>query len=214
MGILIKSEHLRRYKDIAKLLLKHGFFGLAREMGLETLIDRQQTPEVRATQQGEELARDLEKMGPTFVKLGQLLSTRPDILPVEYTTALERLQSDVAGFPYEQVREIVESEFGMPLDGVFLEFDPRPLAAASIGQVHRATLHDGASVAVKLQRPGISDHIMADLELLEDIAEFLQQNSEIGEIYHVREVFREFETNLLQELGNRSAGGPNQGGSR
>jgi predicted unusual protein kinase regulating ubiquinone biosynthesis (AarF/ABC1/UbiB family) len=200
MGILIKDEHLRRYKDIAKLLVKYGSYDLLRRIGLEGVLDPDWSPTVRAAQQGRELANDLEGMGPTFVKLGQVLSTRPDILPTEYAQALERLQSDVESFDYDQVKAIVESELGKPIEDAFAEFSAVPLAAASIGQVHRARLHGGREVAVKVQRPGIHGEMMADLEVLEQVAEFIDKHTELGDIYKVGEVFQEFRASLMQEL--------------
>ncbi len=200
MGIIIKTEHLRRYSDIAGLMVKYGFYDLARKTGLDEVLDSKEDAPARATLQGEELSRDLERMGPTFVKLGQFLSTRPDILPIEYIQALERLQTSVASFPYEQVVNIVESELGMTLAQAFSHFDPEPLAAASIGQVHRAVTHDDKPVAVKIQRPGIEEGVNADLEVLGDIARFLQNHTETGELYGVHDLFLEFRDSLLREL--------------
>ena len=200
MGILIKTEHLRRYRDIARLMAKYGFYDLARKTGLDEVLDSKEDAPARATLQGEELSQDLERMGPTFVKLGQFLSTRPDILPGEYIQALERLQTSVASFPYEQVVNILETELGITVAQAYSHFDPEPLAAASIGQVHRAVMHDGMEVAVKVQRPGIREGVNADLEVLGDIAWFLQNYTETGELYGVHDLFLEFRDSLLREL--------------
>ena len=200
MGILVKTEHLRRYRDIAQLMVKYGYYDLARKTGLDEVLDKKEDAPARAALQGEELSRDLERMGPTFVKLGQFLSTRPDILPVEYIQALERLQTEVESFPFQQAAEIVETELGMNLTAAFAEFDPEPLAAASIGQVHRATLYDGRPVAVKVQRPGVRDEVKADLEVIGDIARFLQSYTDTGELYGTHDLFLEFRDSLLREL--------------
>jgi ubiquinone biosynthesis protein len=203
MRIFIKSEHLKRYRDIAGLLVKYGFYDLVRKIGLDDVLEKREGRVSRAALQGAELANDLEEMGPTFVKLGQFLSTRPDVLPPEYIKALERLQSKVESFPYEQVEHIVQSELGMEISTAFASFSAEPLAAASIGQVHRAVMHDGRSVAVKVQRPGIKAHMTADLEVIGEIARFLGNHTELGELYGVTDVFEEFRTSLLRELDYR-----------
>lgn len=200
MGILMKSEHLKRYRDVAGLLVKYGFYDAVRKIGLDEVLESREGVESRAVRQGQELANDLEEMGPTFVKLGQFLSTRPDILAPEYIAALERLQSKVGSFPYEQVKDIVESELTQKIVEAFAEFEPVPLAAASIGQVHQAAMHDGTQVAVKVQRPGIRDQMNADLEVLGQIAEFLQNYTELGELYGISDIFQEFRHSLLREL--------------
>src|SRR6185436_17129138 len=109
------------------------------------------------------LPDDLEKMSPTFVKLGQLLSTRSDLLPPVYTEALARLQDKVEPFPFEEVERIVESELGVRISKAFAEFETRPIAAASLGQVHRARMRDGRPVAVKVQRPNIRNQVLEEL---------------------------------------------------
>jgi predicted unusual protein kinase regulating ubiquinone biosynthesis (AarF/ABC1/UbiB family) len=203
MRIFIKSEHLKRYRDIAGLLVKYGFYDVVRKIGLDEVLEKREGRVSRAALQGAELANDLEEMGPTFVKLGQFLSTRPDVLPPEYIDALERLQSKVESFPYEQVEHIVQSELGMEMSTAFASFTAEPLAAASIGQVHRAVMHDGRSVAVKVQRPGIKAHMIADLEVIGEIARFLGNRTELGELYGVGDIFEEFRTSLLRELDYR-----------
>src|SRR5690606_28666428 len=115
---------------------------------------------------GEAFAHDLEAMGPTYIKLGQLLSTRFDLLPPAYTKALARLQDDVAPFDFDQVRELVEEELGGRLEDLYDQFDPEPLAAASLGQVHAATLRNGRPVVVKVQRPTAREVVRGDMETL------------------------------------------------
>jgi ubiquinone biosynthesis protein len=204
MGISLKPQHLKRYKDIALLLIKHGRADLLVNSGLqETLgpepIDKTLPPNPRA----EELARDLEKMGPTFIKLGQLLSTRADFLPPTYIQALTRLQDNIDPFPFEEVDAIVSHELGVRISKAFAEFDRKPIAAASLGQVHRAWLRDGRAVAVKVQRPGIREIIAEDLDALEDIAEFLDKHTEWGKRYHFVEMLDELRRSLWRELDYR-----------
>ncbi|HEX6739015.1 MAG TPA: AarF/UbiB family protein [Vicinamibacteria bacterium] len=151
----------------------------------------------------EQLAADIEALGPTFIKLGQVLSTRADLVPAPYLEALARLQDDVEPFPFAQVEEIVATELGLRLSKAFAEFDPRPLAAASLGQVHRAALRDGRAVAVKVQRPEIRAGIMADLEVLSEIAAFAERHTEWGQRYAVTETLQLFRKTLLAELDYR-----------
>src|SRR5687768_15245671 len=145
--MLPKPQHLKRYKDIAWLLVKHGRSDLVRAAGIEGVLgdESAQLPEVVA--EAKSLADDLEQLGPTFVKLGQLLSTRPDLLPPAYLTALARLQDKVEPFPFTEVERIVAEELGVRISKAFAEFEPTPLAAASLGQVHRAQLRSGRRVA-------------------------------------------------------------------
>jgi ubiquinone biosynthesis protein len=148
----------------------------------------------------QELADDLKNMGPTFVKLGQLLSTRPDLIPEAYMDALTELQDDVDSIPFEQVREIVEEEIGQRLSRAFQSFDEQPLASASIGQVHRAVMKNGRLVAVKIRRPGIKKNIIEELDELRRIAELAVKHFAAAHRYSVDEILEEFRFMLLQEL--------------
>src|ERR1700678_2987472 len=144
MGISLKPEHLKRYKDISWLLIKYGNSDLIKKAGLEeTLTREKQTANNGKPANAEELAVDLEKLGPTFIKLGQLLSTRPDFLPPAYLTALSRLQDKCTEFPFADVEKIVLNELGVRLSKAFSDFDPKPVAAASLGQIHHAIMRDG-----------------------------------------------------------------------
>lgn len=203
MGISLKPERLRRLKDIARLLWKYGRSDLVNKAGLGDALgaDDHTPPEVVA--EATELAADLERLGPAFIKLGQLLSTRPDMLPAPYILALSRLQDRVVPVPYEQIVVTVESELGRPLDAAFATFDPVPLAAASLGQVHYAVMHDGMAVAVKVQRPGVREQIAEDIEALRDVATFVDRHTEWGRRYGVVHTLEEFERSLLSELDYR-----------
>jgi predicted unusual protein kinase regulating ubiquinone biosynthesis (AarF/ABC1/UbiB family) len=142
-------------------------------------------------------------MGPTYVKLGQLLSTRVDLLPQAYTEALTRLQDDVAPFPFEQVCETVEAELGAPLRSVFSEFDEEPIAAASLAQVHRARTRNGRDVVVKVQRPDVRETVRGDMEVLGKLAEKVDQHTELGRRYGLTDLLAQFRHSLAGELDYR-----------
>ena len=202
MKLSLKSHHLKRYKDIALLFLKYGTSDLAKEFANEdTAADEKKLPAAKHDQPApEELADDLEKMGPTFIKFGQLLSSRPDLLPEPYLKALARLQDKVKPFPYEHVEEIIASELGIRMSKAFSFFEQKHLAAASLGQVHRAALRDGRPVVVKVQRPEIRKQIAEDFEVLEEIAAFFDEHTDIGRRYRFGKILAEFKSSILQEL--------------
>jgi ubiquinone biosynthesis protein len=203
MGLSLKPQHLKRYKDVAVLLMKYGRSDLVKAAGLDPTLD-DDSPAASATDPAaSELADDLERMGPTFIKLGQLLSTRPDILPLPYLQALTRLQDRVEPFSFAEVEGIVISELGVRLSKAFSEFEAKPLAAASLGQVHRAAMRDGRPVAVKVQRPDIRERVMEDLDALEEIAEFLDAHTAMGRRYGLVQILDEFRRSLLRELDYR-----------
>lgn len=148
----------------------------------------------------EELKEDLKAMGATYVKLGQLLSTRPDLLPLPYTQALADLQDDVEEIPYEEVEKIFREETGQRISKAFENFDPQPIGSASIGQVHKATLLSGKKVAVKIQRPNIRKRFVEDLDTLLDLAGKAEKISETARNYAVKDVIEELRYVLLKEL--------------
>jgi predicted unusual protein kinase regulating ubiquinone biosynthesis (AarF/ABC1/UbiB family) len=204
MGISLKTEHLKRYKDIAWLFMKYGRSDLVKQAGLdETLKDDDGPIAETGTAKAEDLATDLEKMGPTFIKLAQLLSTRADLLPPPYLEALARLQDNVEPFSYEEVEQIVSDELGVRISKAFTEFEQTPMAAASLGQVHAATMRDGRSVVVKVQRPGIREIIVKDLDVLADIAAFMDKHTESGKRYEFQGILTELRKSLLRELDYR-----------
>ena len=198
---LFKTEQLKRYKDIIALLIKYGRSDLVREAGLSTpAIRRESLALIGKEPQPEELASDLENLGTTFIKLGQLLSTRGDLLPEPYLDALARLQDKVEPFSFEEVDAIVSSELGIRISKAFAEFDPEPLAAASLAQVHRARMRDGRAVVVKVQRPGVREQIVNDLEALEEVASFIDAHTEIGKRYEFVNMLEDLRRSLLREI--------------
>lgn len=201
MKISLKPQHLRRYKEIARLLFKYANRETVGSLGLEeALVDAEPAGRPHVSTKPEDLAKDLEAMGPTFIKLGQILSTRPDLLPDPYLKALARLQDQVQPFPYEEVERIVQSELGVRISKAFTEFDPNPIAAASLAQVHRARLRDSREVVVKVQRPEVRKQIAEDFEVLDEIVSFLDQHTQFGKRYQLARIFDEFRRTLIQEL--------------
>lgn len=197
----LSPNHLKRYKQISLLFWKYGRSDLVKQMGIDEGID---PAEFKSTN-GEaappdQLADDLEAMGPTYVKLGQILSGRPDLLPETYLKSLARLQDKVKPFPYAEVEEIVTTELGVRISKAFATFDPEPMAAASLGQVHSATLRDGRPVVVKVQRPNIRQQIAEDFEVLAQIAEFLDAHTKMGRRFRLGHVLEEFRITIQQEL--------------
>ncbi len=203
VGISLRPERLKRYKDIARLLLKYGGSDIVRRAGLEEAIEGSAPDDPGEKARAEELTRDLERLGPTFIKLGQVLATRHDLLPQEYVEALSRLQDHVEPFPFEQAEHVIATELGVRISKVFSRLDPTPVASASLGQVHHAVLRDGREVAVKVQRPGIRPRVEKDLDALDDIAEFLDEHTETGRAYGFTETMREFRKTLYRELDYR-----------
>ncbi len=198
----LSTIHLKRYKEIAQLLWKYGRSDLAQQMAADG--DAIDAKEIKPASPGdaspEHLADDLEAMGPTFVKLGQVLAGRPDLLPAPYLKALARLQDHVKPFPYEDVEQIVMAELGVRISKAFSAFDPEPIAAASLGQVHAAALRDGRSVVVKVQRPDIRKQIAEDFEVLEQVAGFFDAHTDVGRRHRFLSVLEEFRQTIHQEL--------------
>ena len=204
--------HLKRYSQIASLLWKYGRSDLAQKMtaedgfGVEEIPPADDQPRAdgaaRAAGQAlpEQLADDLEAMGPTYVKLGQVLAGRPDLLPDAYLKALARLQDKVKPFSYAEVEQVVMAELGVRISKAFSRFDTEPMAAASLGQVHRAALRDGRPVVVKVQRPNIRQQIADDFEVLEQIAGFLDRHTAFGRRHRFLAILQEFRLTIQQEL--------------
>jgi len=196
----LSSSHLKRYQQIASLLWKYGRSDLVQRMSNDNGFQIDDYKKSPGDVTPEQLVDELEAMGPTYVKLGQVLAGRPDLLPTSYTKALARLQDHVKPFPYEEVEKIVVSELGVRISKGFSRFDHEPLAAASLGQVHTAALRDGREVVVKVQRPEIRQQIAEDFEVLADIAALLDSHTEVGRRYQFTEVIEEFKNSIQQEL--------------
>jgi predicted unusual protein kinase regulating ubiquinone biosynthesis (AarF/ABC1/UbiB family) len=201
MSVSLRPQHAARYKDIARLLVKYGRSDLVKEAGLDDVADYSENGDIPP--KAEELTDDLERMGPTYIKLAQLLSTRADLIPPPYARALSRLQDSVEPFSFAEVERIVTEELGVRLSRAFSSFDSEPLASASLGQVHRAVLRDGRPVVVKVQRPGIKERITEDMEALAELAEFADKRSEAGRKYGFGELLEQFRRSLNGELDYR-----------
>jgi ubiquinone biosynthesis protein len=191
-----------RYAALVRLLVRHGRSDLVSGAGLDPYVTDSDVP-TGDVDRAESFATDLEAMGPTYIKLGQLLSTRFDLLPPAYTTALGRLQDEVEPFPYTQVAELVAEELGSDIRHLFADFEPEPLAAASLGQVHRATLHSGRDVAVKVQRPDARDDVAGDLKTLTTLATLADKRTDVGRTYGFERLLGEFQRSLRLELDYR-----------
>jgi len=200
----LTAERLKTYGDIARLLIRYGRSDLVRNAGLEDLPDEEAlAPNTPSAELAERFASDLERLGPTYTKIGQFLSTRADLLSQPFLDALARLQDDVAPFPFAQVEEIVTTELGVRLSKAFSWFESEPLAAASLGQVHRAAMRDGREVVVKVQRPGIRAKIVNELEAIEEIATLAEERTDAGRRYGYARIVEELRKTLLRELDYR-----------
>lgn len=188
-----------RYAALARLLVRHGRSDLVSGVGFDEFLVEDQQP-AGDLSAAESLADDLEAMGPTYVKLGQLLSTRVDLLPPAYTEALTRLQDKVEPFPYEQVEQTVQDELGVSIRHAFASFEQTPMAAASLGQVHRAVLPSGREVVVKVQRPGVREVVRDDMEVLGRIAAFADDHTDLGRRYGFGQLLTHFRRSLAGEL--------------
>lgn len=187
---------------MARFLIRHGRSDLVSGADLQQYAG-DVDPDEGISDRAETFASDLESMGPTFIKLGQLLSTRYDLLPAAYTTALSRLQDEVKPFDIELVHRTIEEELGADVRHLFADFDPEPLAAASLGQVHRARLRSSREVVVKVQRPGVRESVHTDIATLARIAAVADRGSDLGRTYGFARLLREFERSLRLELDYR-----------
>ena len=202
---LRKETHIKRYRQIADALARHGLGYLVGVLGLDRFVPfhwgllghpRRAEPYTRP----EHARMALEDMGAAFIKCGQILSSRPDLLPPEYQAELAKLQDAAPKVPKEAVEEMLAEEFGKPIEAVFRSFDPEPLAAASIGQAHAATLRDGTEVVVKIRRPGVLEQVEQDLEILQNMAAAASLRWELAEQYDIVGVAQEFSQTLRAEL--------------
>lgn len=200
-----QTEHGERYGQIANTLARHGLGYLAGVAGLERLVPfekgwfghaRRAEPYTRP----EHLRLALEDLGTAFMKLGQILSTRPDLLPPDYLAELVKLQDAAPALPFETIKGVLVAELGRPLGEMFATFDAGPLAAGSIGQAHAATLLDGAETVVKVRKPGVLEQVEVDLEILQDLAATASRRWEMADRYDVVGLAQEFAQTLRAEL--------------
>ncbi|MDG3002779.1 ABC1 kinase family protein [Paludisphaera mucosa] len=199
--------HLRdlpRYRQILTTLARYGYQDVVAALRLETIVRPLERvalgEEVAQLDRPRRLRLICEELGPTFVKLGQLLSTRPDLLPESYTNELAALRDDVRPFPSEQAEAILVEEYGRPLAACFASIDPTPVASASISQVHRAVLHDGRTVALKVRRPDLHKVVAADLDILKNLAQLAERRLPALAVYRPLALVREFERTIKREL--------------
>jgi ubiquinone biosynthesis protein len=200
------TRNLGRLSEIAQVAVRHGFGYWFDTHRLSDLFPRRSPREEldgQPSQRGQHLREMLDELGPTFVKFGQLLSTRPDVLPPDIIAELRGLQDDVRPFPLADVEKVIEEDLGLSIDKLFAEFEDRPVAAASIGQVHRATLPNGRSVAVKVQRPGAPRQIEADVALLYQAARIAKERVRALDFIDARQLVDEFARSIRQELDYR-----------
>jgi ubiquinone biosynthesis protein len=210
--ILQTFRHLQRYQQIGRILTRYGFgyvltqLGIGRAItpGLERL--RFSSSEILRATPAERVRMVVEELGPTFIKLGQILSTRGDIIPVEFIRELEKLQDTVPPTPFPPIQAQVEKELKRPLPEVFPTFDPTPVASASLGQVHLATLASGEEVAVKVFRPGVAKTIETDLDILLELATLAEKRTDWGEYYGVTSLAQEFADTLRTEQNYEQEG--------
>lgn len=208
MGFVSKTiRHTQRYTEIIKILIKYGMGDIVRSLKLtetfpfvKKLLPRRGKKTVDQFNKWEDIRMALEELGPTFIKLGQMLSNRPDIVPLPLLKELEKLQENVPAFEYEEAVKIVEKELGKPLNESFKSFSKKPVAAASISQVYKAKLHDGTQAAVKVQRPGIEKTVEVDVEILHTFAALAENNIADAKYFNPTGLIKEFDEHIKQEL--------------
>lgn len=187
-------------RQILATLARHGLGWLVLELGLGRLLPFRRLRRKGATTGPEHFRLALEDLGATFIKLGQILSTRPDMLPPEYVAEFSKLQDHAPPVPFERIAALIEEELGAPPDTIFHAFDREPVASASIGQVHNAELEDGTKVVVKVQRPGVHEIAARDLDIMADLARLAAQRTQWGQYYDIEGWMREFDFTLRNEF--------------
>lgn len=208
IGVIGRTyRNLNRYRQILGVLIKYGFGDLVETLNIEQyieiglqMIQKKRRERVEKSSRAERVRLAFEELGPTYIKLGQILSTRPDLVQVDFIHELSKLQDDVPPFPFEEAKRIVESELREPLENIFETFEETPLASASIGQVHRARYLDGEDVAIKIQRPGIQRLIDIDLEIMLHLATLAQRHIEELSFHQPVKIVEEFAKTLEREL--------------
>ncbi|MBK5258181.1 MAG: AarF/ABC1/UbiB kinase family protein, partial [Thermoanaerobaculia bacterium] len=200
---MLKTKHIGAYRDLLLLFTRYGRRDFRLNLQPDDLLmpedgDGEVEPDV--LRRAEAFAAALKKMGPTYVKFGQLLSTRPDIVPPEYIAALESLQDQLEPFSFGDVERIVEEDLGGKISKIFDTFEAVPIAAASLGQVHRAALRDGREVVVKVQRPNVREQVRNDLEVFKEIAQTLETRTDLGRKLNLVGAIEQAKIVMLSEL--------------
>jgi ubiquinone biosynthesis protein len=207
-----RPRYLRRYRTIAEVLVRHGFGAIVAQLGLDQALDLRRRlappPEQPITRKtaAVHLREAIEELGPTFIKFGQIGSTRPDVLPPEFIDELASLQDNVPPAPWEEIQAAIEEELGRPLEELFLVVDPTPIASASLGQVYAALLPDRTEVIIKVQRPNIERTIETDLAILADLARLAQERLAVASAVDLVGIVQEFAESLRSEMDYRREG--------
>ncbi len=208
IGIIGRTyRHLNRYRQILTVMFKYGFGDLIEtlkieqyiEIGLQ-MISRKRRERLERLTRAERIRMSLEELGPTYIKLGQVLSTRPDLVSIEFINEFTKLQDKVPAVGFEGIQQTIEFELGRPIDMLFADFNPEPLASASIGQVHHARLHNGDEVAVKIQRPGIERIVEVDLEIMLHLATLAERHVEELSFHRPVKIVEEFARTIEKEM--------------
>ena len=199
---------IRRYRTILGILIKYGFGHVVEQLNINYYLELGRRivtlgtapKEIERLTQPERLRLAMEELGPTFIKLGQVLSTRPDLIPREYADEFRKLQDKVPGLPFDSICKQIEQELGAPVANHFVHLDPQPLAAASIAQVHRGRLHSGEEVVVKVRRPGVDSLVETDLDILMGLAYLIENHIPTGALYDPMGIVKEFRRIIRREM--------------
>lgn len=208
IGVIGKTyRQIERYSEILGVLFKFGFDDVVNSLKVDQYLDmgrhlffRERKEKIEKYSRAQRLRMVLEELGPTFIKLGQVLSTRADVVPQDFLEELIKLQDEVPSFPFDEVKQILETELSGPFYELFVHVEPEPVAAASMAQVHRARLFDGQEVVIKVQRPGIRRTVEVDLEIMFHIATLMERHLEGMELHRPTEVVEEFGRIIEREL--------------
>ncbi|AZR74240.1 2-polyprenylphenol 6-hydroxylase [Anoxybacter fermentans] len=208
IGLINRTyPHIKRYREIITVLVKHGFGDLITKTNLEKYIDfgkkllpGKRNAHIVSLSRWERIRMVLEELGPTFIKFGQIMSNRPDLLPQELLVELEKLQDSVPPFSEEDARQLIEEELGKPISNLFKEFISTPIASASIAQVHKAVLMSGEEVVLKVQRPGIEEIIEVDLEIMFHLATLMEKHIQGMDVLNPVGIIKEFERSIRKEI--------------
>ena len=201
MRIVMSYRRFRRYRQIINVMVRNGYGGLIELLRLRRIYRKKKPPtDVLMSPRAKRLRLALEELGPTFIKMGQMLSTRPDLIPHDIFYELQKLQDQVPPVAYDDIKDEIEAEMQFSVGDIFSEFDEIPLAAASIGQVHKAKLKTGEKVAVKIQRPNIRKIVEDDLDILRTLAELAERHITDAKIYNLVGFVEEFAKSIRNEL--------------